>query len=69
MSKEKEKEAPVQILLRHILDSSVEDTGDSGDGGCCPYCKVGCSWRDELNELTHDTDCIYLIAKELIKII
>ena len=56
-------------ILEHILNAGVHDTGDHGSGGECPYCRMDCSWNDELGNMDHEFDCIYLTAKRLHKLI
>lgn len=60
-----EREADVQKLCKEILKMSVRNTGDHGSGGECPFCFANCSWQDELKDIVHKPDCIYLIAKDL----
>lgn len=31
----------------------------------CPLCHAECCWDDSLDNIVHEPDCIYLIAKDL----
>ena len=61
------REEDIQKLCRSVLDLHVEDTGDSGRGGRCPFCGKECSWNDpDLGSIEHNLYCPVLIAKDLI---
>lgn len=65
MTNDEQREKDIQALCAGILSMSVESTGDYGDGGQCPFCLNSCSWNADLSKITHKSDCIYLIAKDL----
>ena len=58
-------EQDIQKLCEGVLIIGVEQTGDYGMGGACPFCSVGCCWNDSMSDIPHKDDCIYLIAKDL----
>jgi hypothetical protein len=61
-----DREKDVMTICEHIINMSVDCAGDYGMGGKCPFCKNDCSWDDELSDVIHKPDCIYLIAKKLL---
>lgn len=60
-----EREKDIQALCDAVLSMGVEQTGDHGSGGQCPLCFKDCSWKASLFEIEHDSDCAFLIAKDL----
>lgn len=61
-----DREADIQKVCLHIITMSPESTGDYGSGAQCPFCYADCSWNeDDLKNVEHKSDCIYLIAKDL----
>jgi hypothetical protein len=60
------RERDIQKVCRTIIEFGVEDTGDYGMGGECPFCRVSCKWNDSLEDVKHDLSCVYLIAKDLL---
>lgn len=62
-----EREKDIQTLCNGVLNTGIKSTGDSGSGGCCPFCLKDCSWDEwNVNGIEHEPDCIVLIAKDLI---
>lgn len=60
-----EREKDIQKLCKGVLETGVQSTGDYGRGGECPFCRMDCRWDASLDEIEHEADCIYLIAKDL----
>lgn len=61
-----EREKDVQTVCNHIITMSIQNTGDSGGGGQCPFCYKDCRWdANDVSEIEHEKHCIYLIAKDL----
>ncbi len=62
-----EREKDIQAVCKHITTMSIHSTGDSGSGGECPFCFADCRWdANDVSEINHEVDCIYLIAKDLL---
>lgn len=59
------REQDIQKLCEGVLIIDVTQTGDSGMGGQCPFCRRACRWDDSMDDVIHENDCIYLIAKDL----
>lgn len=62
------REDDIKKICDFILGSGVQDSGDYGSGWCCPFCFAAYNHSQqnkELKDLPHDTDCIVLIAKDL----
>ena len=59
----------IEKILDHILNSCPASTGDNGKGGECPYCGSDGWLEEKLENIEHYPDCIYLIAKDLKKIL
>lgn len=64
---DEQREANIVDLCEGVVFSSVQSTGDYRSGGQCPFCKANCCWNDILADVIHQPDCIYLIAKELLR--
>lgn len=51
-----QRELDIQKVCNAVLDLDVENTGDYGMGGRCPFCYKQCSWSAEnLREIKHRT--------------
>ena len=62
-----EREKDIQTVCNSIINSGVRYTGDAGSGAECPFCYKSCRWdENSLNEVEHEPDCVYLIAKDLV---
>ena len=60
------REKDIQRICNHILDSSPDYTGDYGTGTQCGYClNMSAYYEQPLDEMEHEPDCIYLVAKDL----
>lgn len=60
------KENKIFKICNVILNYNIMNIGDSGSGGCCPFCYLDCQWdANGLNDVSHKPDCIFLIAKDL----
>lgn len=59
------REKDIQAICTAILDFGIQDTGDYGSGGRCPFCYIDCNWNAEMKEIEHSANCVYLIAKDL----
>ena len=67
MAENKDREADIETLCQGVLMLDIKSTGDSGSGGCCPFCYADCRWDAEnVSEILHEVDCIVLIAKDLL---
>ncbi len=62
---DEQREKDIQSLCNGVLSTGVRSTGDSGSGGECPFCYKSCGWNDDLSQIDHKQNCIYLIAKDL----
>lgn len=60
-----EREKDIQAVCKAILNFGIQNTGDSGMGGQCPFCYTGCGWNDDLLDILHEPNCPILIAKDL----
>jgi hypothetical protein len=65
MEHSEEREKDVQRVCRWVLSRNTASTGDYGRGGECPFCYVKCWWDDDIKDITHKPNCVYLIAKDL----
>jgi len=68
-----QREKDIQEVCRKVIDSSTTgyDNPNGGYESYCLFCSAmesrgggGKIWAS-MNELSHDSDCIYLIAKDL----
>lgn len=59
------RELDIQAVCEAILNMSIEQTGDYGDGGKCPLCDTMCNWSASMRDVYHNNNCPYLIAKDL----
>ncbi len=65
------REQDIQELIKQVLDISPEYTENHniGDYWECPFCEeISCSYlrtNCEMNDIKHDQNCAYLIAKDL----
>lgn len=57
------REKDVQALCKGVLEKEIHDADDSGSW--CPFCLANCHWRDTMDMVNHEPNCIYLIAKDL----
>ena len=60
------REKDIQELCKQVKNASV--LPESGDCGytMCPFCYAYGPWNaDTVDEIQHDPDCAYLIAKDL----
>jgi hypothetical protein len=62
---DEQREKDIQKLCQVVLDFEVKSTGDYGMGGECPFCGRDCPWDACLQDIKHEFDCAYLIAKDL----
>lgn len=61
------REEDIETVCNHIIIMNIQDTGDSGTGGQCPFCYKECYYAaNDVSEINHEPDCIYLIAKDLL---
>ena len=61
-----DREKDIQTICNHIITMSIQSTGDYGSGGQCPFCYKDCRWdANDVSEIEHESNCIYLIAKEV----
>ena len=61
-----EFKAKAKAIAKEILDSDVEQIGDTGEGGRCFFCGKGCRWDRTHYEIEHEKDCIVNLAAEII---
>ena len=62
---DEQREKDIQKICNGILTMCVQSTGDYGMGGECPFCRKDCRWDASLDEIEHEPDCIFLIAKDV----
>lgn len=56
----------IEKVLNAVVSMSVQNTGDSGSGACCPFCLKDCRWdAGQVSEIEHEEGCIVLTANEL----
>lgn len=62
-----EREKDIQKLCEAVLRSYLNTSYDGNGLGetICPFCTVKGVEDAEMHELEHDSDCAYLIAKDL----
>jgi hypothetical protein len=60
-----QREKDIQSICEGVLIIGIRSTGDYGPGGECPFCFSPCSWNAAMDEVIHEQNCIYLIAKDL----
>jgi hypothetical protein len=62
-----QREKDIQELCKQVLDASPNiQYAHNGDWTQCPFCSVNIDWEEEeMSNLKHDSDCAYLIAKDL----
>lgn len=62
-----DREKEIQILCASIVNTSPNRYYNSNgpDGSSCPFCYEGGHIEAEMEDITHSTDCAYLIAKDL----
>ena len=62
-----DREKDIQKLALAVLYHNIESTGDYRDGGQCPFCYKDCSWaKEDCSVIEHETNCVVLIAKDLL---
>lgn len=65
MKTDEQREKDIQSVCQAILNKDIDSTGDYGPGGQCPFCYAPCGWNCTIDEIGHNPDCAYLIAKDL----
>lgn len=55
----------ILYICEKIIESSIIQTCDYGNGGCCPYCKTDCEYNGDIDEVIHDSDCCFIVAKKI----
>ena len=60
------RESDIQELCKQVINASLlPERGDCGYSQC-PMCNAEGSWNAySMNEIIHEQDCAYLIAKDL----
>ena len=60
-----DREKDIQELCKQVIDCAViPERGDCGYT-MCPICRESGPWDGEIEEIEHDPNCAYLIAKDL----
>jgi len=61
-----DREVDIQKVCNAVKAMSIRSTGDSGSGGCCPFCYIDCRWdANDVTDIEHEKHCAVLIAKDL----
>ncbi len=60
MSREKD----IQELCKQVIENSYTEQDYNNDTSSCPFCS-NISYDDDMESITHDSNCAYLIAKDL----
>ena len=62
------REKDIQELCRQVLDVICHYSPSSSMNAkenTCPFCGADGYWNQDINEIEHDMNCAYLIAKDL----
>ncbi|MFA6278447.1 MAG: hypothetical protein WC622_17000 [Pedobacter sp.] len=58
-----QREKDIQALCNAVLEVSLISGGNCPD--YCPFCIKDAKWNECMNNMNHEPDCAYLIAKDL----